>query len=167
MKQRYTGWLLASGLMINTAVLQAADIDITVNGRVVARPCTVDTPNATIDLGDLYTFDFRTAGSTSTWHSVALNLSNCPIGTSRVVATFSGATDNTGYYRNDGTARNIQLELQDDNGTRLNNGARKSVQVNDSSLSTRFPLRVRAVSVNGRPSDGTIQAVINITYTYA
>jgi minor fimbrial subunit len=35
---------------------QAADVTITVNGKVVAKPCTVSTVNATVDLGDLYTF---------------------------------------------------------------------------------------------------------------
>ncbi|WP_435339461.1 fimbrial protein, partial [Klebsiella aerogenes] len=101
------------------------------------------------------------------WHSTALDLSNCPVGTSRVVATFSGTADSTGYYKNQGTAGNIQLELQDDSGTTLNNGAQKSVQVDNSSQSARFPLRVRALSVNGGATQGTIQAVISVTYTYA
>jgi minor fimbrial subunit len=56
---------------------------------------------------------------------VALDLSNCPVGTSRVTASFSGTADATGYYKNQGTAGNIQLELQDDGGTTLNNGAAK------------------------------------------
>ena len=30
-----------------------------------------------------------------------------------------------------------------------------------------FPLQVRALSVNGGATQGTIQAVINVTYTYA
>lgn len=158
-------WLLASALAC--APLQAADITITVNGKVVAKPCTVSTTNATVDLGDLYTFNMVSAGATSTWHSVALDLSNCPVGTSRVTASFSGTADATGYYKNQGTAGNIQLELQDDGGTTLNNGATKSVQVDDSTQSARFPLQVRALTVNGRPTQGTIQAVISITYTYA
>ncbi|MFJ3164498.1 fimbrial protein [Serratia sp. CY54717] len=167
MKQRYAGWLLAGALALNMTTLQAADITITVNGHVVAKPCTVSTTNASVTLGDLYTFNLVTAGSASSWHSIALNLSNCPVGTSRVVATFSGTTDSTGYYKNLGTASNIQLELQDDGGTTLNNGAKKSVQVDDSSQSARFPLQARALSVNGGATQGTIQAVISVTYTYA
>lgn len=57
--------------------------------------------------------------------------------------------DNTGYYKNQGTAGNIQLELQDDSGRRLNNGAAKLVQVDDSSQSASFPLKVRVLSVKG------------------
>ncbi len=98
---------------------------------------------------------------------VALELTNCPVGTSRVTASFSGAADSTGYYKNQGTAQNIQLELQDDSGNTLNTGATKTVQVDDSSQSAHFPLQVRALTVNGGATQGTIQAVISITYTYS
>lgn len=160
------GWLLAVTLAA-PSTLQAADVTITVNGKVVAKPCTVSTTNATVELGDLYTFSLVSAGSTSAWHTVALDLSNCPVGTSRVTASFSGTADSTGYYKNQGSAGNIQLELQDDSGNRLNTGATKSVQVDDATQATRFPLQVRAISVNGGATQGTIQAVINVTYTYA
>ena len=113
----------------------------TVNGKVVAKPCTVSTTNATFDLGDLYSFSLMSAGAASAWHDVALELTNCPVGTSRVTASFSGAADSTGYYKNQGTAQNIQLELQDDSGNTLNTGATKTVQVDDSSQSAHFPLR--------------------------
>ncbi len=33
----------------------AADVTITVNGRVVAKPCTIQTKEANVNLGDLYT----------------------------------------------------------------------------------------------------------------
>lgn len=167
MKWTHPGWLVAGALLMAAFSLQAADVTITVNGKVVAKPCTVSTTNATVDLGDLYTFSLVSAGAASAWHSVSLDLSNCPIGTSRVTASFSGTADATGYYKNQGTAGNIQLELQDDGGTTLNNGATKAVQVDDSTQSARFPLQVRALTVNGGATQGTIQAVISVTYTYA
>ena len=167
MKWIHTGWLLAIMLAASSPALQAADVTITVNGKVVAKPCTVSTVNATVDLGDLYTFSLVSAGAASPWHSVALTLSNCPVGTSRVTASFSGTADATGYYKNQGTAGNIQLELQDEGGTTLNTGARKEVQVDDATQSASFPLQVRALTVNGGATQGTIQAVISVTYTYA
>ena len=91
---------LAAGRPVNRErFLRAADVTLTVNGKVVARPCTVSTVNATVELGDLYTFSLIGAGSASARHSVALDLSNCPVGTSRVKATFSGTADSTGYYK--------------------------------------------------------------------
>lgn len=167
MKWNYTGWLIAGALTVAAPGLRAANINITVNGKVVAKPCTVSTTNATVELGDLYTFSLSSAGSSSAWHSVALDLSNCPVGTTRITATFNGTADSTGYYKNQGSAGNIQLELQDDGGTTLNNGAEKAVQVDDTTQSARFPLQVRALSVNGGATQGTIQAVISVTYTYA
>ncbi|ROL73001.1 fimbrial protein [Pseudomonas protegens] len=162
----HSKWLMAGILAVASTVSQAADVTITVNGRVVAKPCTVSTPNETVDFGDLYTFSLARPGSTSAWRSVSFDLSNCPVGTSRITATFSGITDSTGYYKNQGTAGNIQLELQDDGGTLLNNGTSKTVQVNDSTQSARFPLQVRVLTVNGQTTQGNIKAVINIAYTY-
>lgn len=167
MKLTHVEWLLAGALTIFTPTIQAADVTITVNGRVVAKPCTISTTNATVDLGNLYTFSLASAGASSAWHNVVLELSNCPVGTSRVTATFSGTADSTGYYANQGTAGNIQLELQDDVGTTLNNGKNKSISVDDSTLSANFPLQIRALTVNGGATQGTIQAVINVTYTWA
>ncbi len=145
---------------------QAADVTVTVNGSVVAKPCTVATKTANVDLGDLYTFNLITPGSSSDWHAISLDLVNCPIGTSIVTATFKGIADTTGYYKNQGTAGNIQLQLQDTAGNNLNNGAQKKLQVSDSTLSTSFPLQVRALSVKGGTTQGTIQSVIDVTYTY-
>jgi type 1 fimbria pilin len=91
---------LAAGRPVNRERFPAGGRrHLTVNGKVVARPCTVSTVNATVELGDLYTFSLIGAGSASAWHSVALDLSNCPVGTSRVTATFSGTADSTGYYK--------------------------------------------------------------------
>ena len=41
-------WLLTV-ILAASAVVQAADVTITVNGKVVAKPCTVSTTTATID----------------------------------------------------------------------------------------------------------------------
>lgn len=148
------------------ASVSASDVTITVNGKVVAKPCTIETTKATVDLGDLLTFNFIAAGSTSAWHDVTLNLTNCPVGTSQITATFSGTADSSGYYKNQGSAGSIQLELQDSGGAKLNNGSTKTIQVDNNTLSGRFPLKVRALSVSGNATQGTIQSIINVTYTW-
>ncbi|MGL4859505.1 MAG: fimbrial protein [Enterobacteriaceae bacterium] len=167
MALRITHWLLTLLLSSGALAVRAADVTITVNGKVVARPCTVISKTATVALDDLHTFNLLSPGAASQWHSVVLDLTHCPIGTSQVIAKFSGMTDSTGYYKNLGSASNIQLELQDSNGMRLNNGAQKIVQVDEATQSASFPLQVRALTVNGNATQGNIQAVITITYTYA
>lgn len=167
MKWILPGRVLVGALIVLSSTAKADDVTITVNGKVVAKPCTISTPTATVDLGDLYTFSLAQAGASSEWHDVTLNLTNCPVGTSKVTATFSGTADATGYYGNQGTARNLQLQLQDNGGATLNNGANKTVAVDAASQSTSFPLQVRALTVNGGTTQGTIQAVINVTYTWS
>lgn len=165
-KWKITTVLISGLLSMQIGAMRAADVNITVNGSVVAKPCTVSTTTANVDLGDLYTFNLVTPGSASQWHSVSLDLVSCPVGTSAITATFKGTVDTTGYYKNQGTAGNIQLQLQDTAGNNLNNGAQKKLQVSDSTLSTSFPLQVRALSVKGGATQGSIQAAIDVTYTY-
>ncbi len=57
-----TWYVLAAILALASATIQAADVTITVNGKVVAKPCTVSTTNATVDLGNLYSFSLMSAG---------------------------------------------------------------------------------------------------------
>ncbi|CAM4261618.1 fimbrial protein [Serratia silvae] len=161
--------LIAGGLlMMVLSRAHAADVNITINGKVVAKPCTVSTVSTTVDLGDLYTFNLLSAGATSPWHSVTLNLTNCPVGTSKVTATFSGTADSSrSYYANQGAARNIALQLADSNGLNLPNGSTKAVAVNDASLAASLILQVRAITPGGNATQGSIQSLINVTYTYS
>lgn len=97
MKRLHKRFLLATFCTLLTATLQAADVTITVNGRVVAKPCTIQTKEANVNLGDLYTRNLQQPGSASGWHNITLSLTDCPIETSAVTAIVTGSTDNTGY----------------------------------------------------------------------
>lgn len=67
MKRLHKRFLLATFCTLFTATLQAADVTITVNGRVVAKPCTIQTKEANVNLGDLlYT------QSATTWFCIWL-----------------------------------------------------------------------------------------------
>lgn len=107
MKRLHKRFLLATFCALFTATLQAADVTITVNGRVVAKPCTIQTKEANVNLGDLYTRNLQQPGSASGWHNITLSLTDCPVETSAVTAIVTGSTDNTGYYKNEGTAENF------------------------------------------------------------
>lgn len=102
MKRLHKRFLLATFCALFTATLQAADVTITVNGRVVAKPCTIQTKEANVNLGDLYTRNLQQPGSASGWHNITLSLTDCPVETSAVTAIVTGSTDNTGYYKNEG-----------------------------------------------------------------
>ena len=156
--------LIVAGL--NAA--HGADVVITINGKVVATPCTVSTPTAEINLGTLYSADFVTAGSASAWQTFTLNLTNCPIGTSKVTATFSGSSDSSNtYYANTGNATNMAIQLADSDGNNLKNGSSKTVAVSDSTKAAALNLEVRAITTQGQATQGSIQSIINVTYTYS
>lgn len=159
MKRLHKRFLLATFCALFTATLQAADVTITVNGRVVAKPCTIQTKEANVNLGDLYTRNLQQPGSAS-------GLTDCPVETSVVTAIVTGSTDNTGYYKNEGTAENIQIELRDDQDAALKNGDSKTVIVDEITRNAQFPLKARAITVNGNASQGTIEALINMIYTW-
>lgn len=166
MKRLHKRFLLATFCALFTATLQAADVTITVNGRVVAKPCTIQTKEANVNLGDLYTRNLQQPGSASGWHNITLSLTDCPVETSAVTAIVTDSTDNTGYYKNEGTAENIQIELRDDQDAALKNGDSKTVIVDEITRNAQFPLKARAITVNGNASQGTIEALINVIYTW-
>lgn len=65
-----------------------------------------------------------------------------------------------------GTAENIQIELRDDQDAALKNGDSKTVIVDEITRNAQFPLKARAITVNGNASQGTIEALINVIYTW-
>lgn len=167
MHSRWKILIILSFIILATNKLHAEDVFITINGKVVATPCTISTSNSIVSLGDLYTYNFLSPGSSSEWKDLILELSNCPTSTSLVTASFSGSTDISGYYLNQGTAKNIQIQLRLKNGEHLSSGASTKLQVNKVTNSVILPLQVRATTVNGSVSQGTISTVINVTYTYS
>lgn len=157
----------ALGVLLTTNTILAADVTITIHGKVVAEPCTIATTTANVDLGNLSTTALETAGSYSDWKTVTLNLTNCPIGTSNVVATFSGTSDTSGnYFLNQGSAGNIAVQLADSRGKNITNGGVLNSAVSDATLATAFNLEVRAISPDGSTTQGSIQSVVNVTYTW-
>lgn len=166
MKTIYSG-VICAVLCLAAAAVQAADVTITITGQVVAKPCTISTTTANVSLGTLSTSTLQSAGSVSDWKTVALDLTNCPVGTSSVKATFTGTSDSTGtYFLNQGTAGNIAVQLADSSGNNITNGGTLTSAVSDSSLSSTFNLEVRAISSAGSATQGSIQSVVDVTYTW-
>lgn len=46
------------------------------------------------------------------------------------------------------------------------NGDSKTVIVDEITRNAQFPLKARAITVNGNASQGTIEALINVIYTW-
>lgn len=154
-----------SALLILIACNAAADdVVITVTGRVVPLPCTVDTTQLKIDVGRIYASALAKPGSSGSWVNGTIRLSNCPAVTSGVTASFRGKLGNY-YYANAGTAKNVELQLQTVSGIDLSNGKSHAITITRQ-RTAELPIRVRAYSGSGKAVDGTIRGTIDVTYTY-
>lgn len=154
-----------------TATASAEEyVKVNFTGTVTDATCEIqtDSENPEINLGDLYNKDLADAGSASDWVTFNITLLNCPAGLNNVIAKFSGEADasDASLYRNTGDAINVAVELQDLNTQAvLKNGASDSAVI----LSSRqavFNLEVRARTAVGNVTAGTIESLIEMTYSY-
>ncbi|HEI8868022.1 TPA: type 1 fimbrial protein [Serratia odorifera] len=159
--------LLAGGI---SGAAYADPVTINITGKVIAAPCVVDgTSSINVDLGDIPASDLAAVDAATPWKAFSMSVKNCPAGTTKVTASFSGtpAPDSPNYrYINTGTATGVSIALvKDDVSANLENGATWTVNV-DSSRSATWPLRTRIVAGNGKATPGTVKAVVVATLTY-
>lgn len=160
---------LISALMTAAAVLpatsQATDVPLTITGRVVARPCTVSTTSATIDLAEPDLSKSYESGSDilSGWGETTLYLTRCPPETSVVMATFTGPAEGD-FFRNVGTAKGVVVELQSSASQILKNNSSFNFKIMPD-RNASYTLRAR-IRKSGDIASGSIAAIISITYTY-
>lgn len=156
--------IISAALVFMSLKSNANDVVINVTGRFVPLPCTVETTQLRLDLGKIYASTLAKAGSSGQWVYGTIMLKDCPSITNGVTAKFSGLQGSY-YYRNTGTAKNVEIQLQTADGSDLSNG--KSQEITITRLGTaELPVRVRAYSGAGKAVDGTIQSTINVIYTY-
>ncbi|CAM6363144.1 fimbrial protein [Enterobacter intestinihominis] len=151
--------------------LSFADASLTLTGKVVASPCTVDTDtvNKTVDLGTLQRRDLQTAGEAGEWQDFDLLLTNCPAGTTKVTATLSGTPDphDATAWSNSGNSGNMALRLaRRDRIQTVAPGDSLSQSVNISTRSVSFPLSARMFTPQGNATAGTFQSVMNVDFTW-
>lgn len=149
-----------------------ADTQLNITGTIKASPCVVsgDTGGGIdVNLGDnIQASTLAAASSYSDWQLFNLTLSNCPLTTNRVTATFSGlpATESTTLYKNTGDATQVQIELQDTANNNLGNGNTMTETVNHTTNNAVFGLKARAYSANGGATPGSIVGTVQVAFIY-
>ncbi|HBZ9641397.1 TPA: type 1 fimbrial protein [Citrobacter farmeri] len=144
-----------------------------IKGKVVASPCTTingGTATIPVSLGDdIQTSSLATPGSGSTLVKFEFPITDCPVSTSNVKATFSGtadSVDNT-LWKNTATsaAPNTAVELSDQaTGTKLSNGSVLNAAV--TSGTATYKLQARAYSVQGSAKPGDIESIVVMSFEY-
>ncbi|WP_421512492.1 fimbrial protein (plasmid) [Enterobacter sp. JS8-1] len=161
----------AGAFMVMLPWLSFADALLTLNGNVVASPCTVDTDtvNKTVDLGAAQRRDLQTAGEGAEWQDFGLLLTNCPPGTTKVTASLSGTADtqDATAWKNSGTSGNMALRIaSSDHATVYALGYILEQNVDISTRSAHFPMSARMFTPQGNATAGTFRSVINVDFTW-
>lgn len=162
--------LVASSFCIST---QAADTSITINGKVTAAACTVDSSGTySITMPDATAATLSTTNSYGDWAPLDVTVSSCPVGTTSVTAKFSGTADSAdaNKYANTtgaGYSTNVSVQLQNRSGTIADKGKDSTMTaVIDGSRKATFDLRARPFSTSGNTTVGNIKTVVMMDFTY-
>lgn len=165
--------LALGGMGISYSAL-AADARINITGTVTASPCTIDAVGGDVNvpLGEIKAHTL-TAGVGSAWKDFSLDLSDCPVSTTDVTATFSGtqADEGTDLYKNTAAdpAASVQVEMVDASvpgDRRLGSGSNMTVLVDHTTNKATFPMKARAFSTLGGAAPGKTEAVVQVALTY-
>ncbi|WP_411754880.1 fimbrial protein [Serratia sp. (in: enterobacteria)] len=166
--------LALGGMGVSYSAL-AVDARIKITGTVKASPCTVDAVggDVNVDLKEIKAHTL-TAGAGSPWEDFSLDLSDCPVSTTDVIATFTGtaADESADLYKNAAAnpAGSVQIEMVDRSSPgvnrRLGSGSDMTVQVDHATNTATFPLRARAFSTHGGATPGSIEGVVQVALTY-
>lgn len=153
---------------INAA--QAANINL--SGTVVAAACTVDTgtKEQTVTFQQARAVDYTRVGDSSEWQDFTLTLSACPVSTTLVTASFSGAPDDddaTKFANTQGDATGMALQIMTrDHLTEIQPSSELSVRVDSAKRSAEFPLSARMFTPTGSVTAGQFQTVVQFSFTY-
>ena len=156
---------------ISLPALSAENVDIKVTGRIIASPCIFNggNSNMNIDLGNIQATNMFTPGSSSEPVSFNLLFTRCPQGTLSVMTGFTGTPDPEAgehYYQNNGTATRVAIAISDaTTGLLMGSGSHISQNIAADRTAT-IPMKAMVTSVAGRPTPGTIRAVVVLTMQY-
>ncbi len=161
--------VLAAG--VHQAV--AAPTQVNITGVVVASPCTVDTTssNLNVDLGtNIQATSLATAGNTSTPVPFKLVVRDCPTGTTKVTAAFSGTADAAAggrYTTTSGTgmAGNVAVAVEQDVSPYTLQNPGSTMDSTVVGTTATFALRASAYA-KAAATPGNIAAVMSVDFTY-
>lgn len=162
--------ILLSPFLSQTVVRAADSTVISIKANIVASPCTIDTTQLDINLGDIQADLLATTGATTDWSPVQnIHLSHCPVTTQGVQATFTGTPATNGDvngYKNTGAGADpsISVQLMGANNAYLINGHKTGYTVVKNS-SVDFPVQARLYT-SAAANPGAVAATVTVTFEY-
>jgi type 1 fimbria pilin len=146
--------------------------NFTINYSIGVRPATCEFHTSDVDIifkDSIGANMLESTGDATDWNSgYSIELTGCDPGT-LISMTMAGTPDaDVQFYKNDGTAENIMIELSGDNGNqRYYNGFTKDFYVSPQETSLSIPLKARLLNNgHGTVTPGSVNAVVTATFNY-
>ncbi|MCQ4170643.1 fimbrial protein [Hafnia paralvei] len=173
MNKLFLTGMLQVMLCLSAQAYAASDdntVVINYSGLVVAATCEVRTGNVDIVFKDAIGANMlETLGDMTEWNSgYSIELIGCEPG-SKVNMLMAGTPDpDVQFYKNEGTAKNIMIELSgDEENHSYQNGYVKVFQLQPQQSDLSIPLKARLLNNGqGAATPGTVRAVVTATFSY-
>ncbi|NBM11815.1 MULTISPECIES: fimbrial protein [unclassified Proteus (in: enterobacteria)] len=151
-----------------SSMAMASSVNINIYGKVTISPCVIENKNYLIDFKKVNIRDLKNNQNTD-WINFSIKLKNCPISTQKATLTIAGTADpnNGNYFINNGTAKNIALNLVENrNKTIIKNGSKLEAIINSQTKMAEYPLAVRLIKTGDGISTGTFKSHLEFTLIY-
>lgn len=155
-------------LLFYSAFTIASTVNINIYGTVTVSPCEIENKNYLIDFKKVNLRDLKNNQNTD-WINFSIKLKNCPISTQKATMTIAGTADpnNGNYFVNNGTAKNIALNLvENKNKTIIKNGSKLETIINSQTKMAEYPLAARLIKTADGISTGTFKSHLEFTLIY-
>lgn len=167
---------IAIGAMLTTALISKAHsagvAQLSVNIAVKSVTCSFDKTSETISLDNVRVADFLNNSGTISKKNSPINIT-CGSGISTVKIKVNGTPaveekgiKASGYFKNNGSAKNVGLNFMDNNGSTLSDGSYVSVHPSAGKASYVFNAGYIALAVAQYVSAGSFIANVNLTFDY-
>lgn len=172
MKKSVAAFVISGVLMAAAGTASAADGTVRFTGNIIADACKVDTASKdqTVNLGDVASSSFTSAGDKASPTKFNIQLSNCPATVTQVAVKFDGLSDtaNTNLLKldSDQTAANVGIEIADVTGAPIALHTASPLYAIAADGSAKMEFIGRYVSTAASVTPGTANGTSDFTINY-
>lgn len=155
-------------LLFFSSFTMASTVNINIYGTVTVSPCEIENKNYLIDFKKVNIRELQNNQNTD-WIDFSIKLKNCPVSTKKATITIAGTADpnNGNYFINNGTAKNIALNLiENKNKTIVKNGTKLEAIINSQTKMAEYLLATRLIKTGNGMSTGTFKSHLEFTLIY-
>ncbi|EPN9525812.1 fimbrial protein [Cronobacter malonaticus] len=164
--------LLLMMLSITAAQALADDINLQINGAIIAGSCEVEagSKNKTVEMGEALASDFSQPNIWGPKVPFELSVINCPATITTVEAAFNGPKDphESTAYSNTGTGRGLALQIIENKTGMymLPDGDPATAPVDATTHSATWNFSARYIRTTDSFAAGSFDTAVQVTFTY-